>query len=290
MSITPNTIASFFGHTFLSYDALDETAREYDFSENWNPDAGWRDERGWKVADHPDVESQADDLETVEVPTALADDHRITVELDGGNNRGSEFTVSLPDFDEESDTTEDELLKAVRTVLAEFNLEEADTAELGDSINVGVDDDGFGELCELVEIDSAMFEEDDPEDNEEQWHPMMNYLYPIPQGIRGDNSDTWHRVMCNMTVVEADGETALALTGGGMNMTWYICETYLRCGYLPPATFASRLPRMSGSGESEKDRMIMAACKLTLEAKRDRAISALEDLERHMTETEVKAS
>lgn len=269
-------LAAFFGHTFLSYDAIDATSRDYDFGENYNPDAGCGD-AGWRVAYHPNVEAQLGELDIVEIPVA---GHVISVELTVRDAEG-EFTVSLPEHENE-EVSEEALLKAVRAKLAEFGID-AEVEELGETIEVDNTDGPFEALCKLCEIDSDIFDEDGDE-AEEQWHPMMNYLHPLPGGVRCDD-DEWHRAMCNMTLVEVDGEQFLALTGGGMDMTWYICETYLRCGYLPPAECAGSLPRMGGSGKSEKDRMIMAACKLSLEARRDRASCALEDLERHMAET-----
>jgi len=76
-------------------------------------------------------------------------------------------------------------------------------------------------------------------------------------------------------VVSTDDGLALALTGGGMDLTWEIVEAYMIAGQLPPAVLAGRLPHMAGRGVSENDRAIIAACHeslrvAALRAERDR--------------------
>jgi hypothetical protein len=66
--------------------------------------------------------------------------------------------------------------------------------------------------------------------------PMMNYFYPL------------------------GNEWGLALTGGGMDLSWQICEAYIRLGYLPPLHFCD-LPAMSDMTLNAKNKMILAACR-----------------------------
>ena len=110
--------------------------------------------------------------------------------------------------------------------------------------------------------------------------PMMNYFYPCSLGRFDAETAALALDGLPLCVVELrDGETGLALTGGGMDLTWEICEAFMRLGLVPPSHFASDLPGMAGRGESEHDRWIISGCRLALEAARDRALRALDRLE-----------
>ncbi len=54
-----------------------------------------------------------------------------------------------------------------------------------------------------------------------------------------------------------------------MDLSWEICEAFLRLGYLPPATFAD-LPRMAGYPQSDEQRATMEACAVSLETAAER--------------------
>lgn len=93
--------------------------------------------------------------------------------------------------------------------------------------------------------------------------PMMNYWYPVDR--HGFDPESAARDIADLPlcVVEVNGQYGLALTGGGMDLSWQICEAYMRLGLLPPVHFCD-LPRMAGSGKSRKDRSIIAACRKSL--------------------------
>lgn len=93
----------------------------------------------------------------------------------------------------------------------------------------------------------------------DEWEPMMNFAYPIA-GLSCSPEEAQAK-LCGrpVVVVILDGEPVLALSGGGMDFSWEICEAYCRLGMRPPLEFC-RLPRMAGRGESERDRAIIAAC------------------------------
>lgn len=88
--------------------------------------------------------------------------------------------------------------------------------------------------------------------------PMMSYWYPVKLDDCEDAArKIAHLPLC---VVEfEDGRTGLALTGGGMDLSWEICEAFIALGYWPPLHFCD-LPRMSGRGKSDKDQATIAAC------------------------------
>ena len=86
--------------------------------------------------------------------------------------------------------------------------------------------------------------------------PKMNYIYPLPEferrpgtvfvGSLGVESDGYSKELKKrldaagaVTVIRRidDDKFYLALTGGGMNMSWDICAGYIALGYLPPLDF-----------------------------------------------------
>lgn len=94
--------------------------------------------------------------------------------------------------------------------------------------------------------------------------PMMSYHYPL-QDLRRVGDDP-HEAASRISdlplcVVEfSDGSYSLALTGGGMDLSWEICEAFTRLGYLPPFRFTQNLPKLAGMST---DPYVLAACKRT---------------------------
>jgi hypothetical protein len=88
--------------------------------------------------------------------------------------------------------------------------------------------------------------------------PMMAYWYPI-EGINPEEAarKIAHLPLC--VVQFEDERTGLALTGGGMDLSWEICEAFVALGYWPPLHFCD-LPRMSGRGTSDADKALLRAC------------------------------
>jgi hypothetical protein len=84
--------------------------------------------------------------------------------------------------------------------------------------------------------------------------PMMNYFYPLSGLTDDDAAKLADTCLC---VAIIDGETGLALTGGGMDLSWEICEAFMLLGHLPPFHFCD-LPRMSGKGVNARDRWIVS--------------------------------
>lgn len=105
-----------------------------------------------------------------------------------------------------------------------------------------------------------MFDDGDAPDSAEG--PMMNYFYVLEEGrywSRSVDLAEWAAKLdglplCAVTVGEDAG---LALTGGGMDLSWEIAEAHLRLGYRPPQWL--RLPEMGGRGRSEADQAIVRA-------------------------------
>lgn len=107
--------------------------------------------------------------------------------------------------------------------------------------------------------------------------PMMNYWYPVEI----DDIDAAARELANLPlcVVEfRDGRTGLALTGGGMDLSWEICEAFIKIGYLPPFHFCD-LPAMAGLRLDARRRLVIAACRATCDAVAGRAKRATERID-----------
>ncbi len=132
-------------------------------------------------------------------------------------------------------------------------------------------DDGYGEPTE----DSASQELDG-------WYPMMNYYYPLPNAI--DDADKVRETLQGLPLTlvyfneteDSEAIYALALTGGGMDLTWEIAEAYIRLGYYPPLQYCG-LPRMAMSMNPDR-RAVLEGCKLSAKAGALRASNLVEDL------------
>jgi len=76
--------------------------------------------------------------------------------------------------------------------------------------------------------------------------PMMYYFYPLP-GFQGEEEEAGKIADLPLCLIylRVTDEWGLALSGGGMNMSWYICAAYMRLGYLPPVYFCN-LPELAG--------------------------------------------
>lgn len=98
--------------------------------------------------------------------------------------------------------------------------------------------------------------------------PMMNYWYSLGDVRSGygaaqiggwnhtaDEIDTAYKLRhVSLCLVEVDETFGLALTGGGMDLTWQIVEAYTLLGYLPPAKFC----RPPGFKTTDEDYLVAA--------------------------------
>lgn len=101
--------------------------------------------------------------------------------------------------------------------------------------------------------------------------PMVNYRYPVG-GLTVSQAqaavDDGALAGLPLCLVEYDGEPFLALTGGGMDLSWEICQAYVNLGYLPPVAFCSDLPNM---GDARVRPEVVRAGAQALSIARDRA-------------------
>lgn len=142
------------------------------------------------------------------------------------------------------------------------------------------------ETCEEVLVARYEGEWDEHEENTDCeggiWTdgPMMGYLWPLPD--LGKHSGSLEHVARQLVglplcaVETAEGEVALALTGGGMDLSWEICAAYISLDCLPPFALTD-LPGMAGY--AEKYPHIIAACRRTCEVLKRWAVGRMKSLD-----------
>lgn len=112
--------------------------------------------------------------------------------------------------------------------------------------------------------------------------PMMNVLWPLPDGANPDPADLVGTPMCLVELWDGGLQPAayhLGLCGAGMDFSWGIARAYVQLGYLPPACLD--LPRMAGMEWNDRTRPVVEAClrsqRITCEWARGR-IAKLEEV------------
>ncbi len=92
--------------------------------------------------------------------------------------------------------------------------------------------------------------------------PMMNYYYPLDMRSDFDPVEAAKGLASLPLVIvqflDSD-KYGLALSGGGMDFSWEICESFMRLETLPPVYFCD-LPRMAGRPNGSVDYWIIAGC------------------------------
>lgn len=139
------------------------------------------------------------------------------------------------------------------------------------------DNDAYGDEWDFYDVgtadDGAAVRSWEP-DEVERHHmegalagPVGNFVYEVD--VDTDLQDAAMRLeglpVCVIEIDDADGmtEVGMALTGGGMDLSWEIAEAYMRLGHLPPAHFAE-LPAMAGMPASDDNLKIVEACERSL--------------------------
>lgn len=96
------------------------------------------------------------------------------------------------------------------------------------------------------------------EDMEESNQPMMNYVYPLPDSYDPGDAKKLKDVNLCLVYFAQDNTYGMALTGGGMDLSWDICRAYIALGQYPPIHF--RLPRFAGMSKSKRNLDVIRAC------------------------------
>jgi hypothetical protein len=109
--------------------------------------------------------------------------------------------------------------------------------------------------------------------------PAMNYFYELPD-YNGDPLDDSKKIAdLPLCIVNVEGNRyGLALSGGGMDLSWEICAAYIALGYLPPAHFGRYLPQFAGMRFTQRERAVIGACRESLRCQRDWNVRGLQRL------------
>lgn len=155
---------------------------------------------------------------------------------------------------------------------------ETDDGETDDGETTYMSENGWvsgvvndGTLAEMTDTEP-------PEDAEPYMHgaegPMMNYWYPVESIDDDDDAKAAAIAIADLPlcVVRVGGTYGLALTGGGMDLSWDICDAYVRTGNLPPVHFAD-LPNFAGGYRQSP--VVLAAMRRSLTITAERAQRAL---------------
>jgi hypothetical protein len=110
--------------------------------------------------------------------------------------------------------------------------------------------------------------------------PMMNYYYPFEEPRWFDPTEDAKLIAdLPLCIVRVHDTYGLALTGGGMNLSWEIVEAFTRLGMLPPTDHVD-LPRMAGFKRDERTSYLIAACRRALQVQIDILSHDMERLSR----------
>lgn len=181
------------------------------------------------------------------------------IKADDLNYRYLRATVVSPYYwneDRLGEDIENERWQVVYPSTADVSVEDAMDAlsEYGVEFEEDEDDES---LCDKLA--------DAYREHSEDFEPVMNFYIDIDDEFTDPEELATKLFDTCLGVAIVDDRTVLTLLGGGMDMTWEICEAFMKLGSVPPLTYC-RLPGMAGRGTSPKDLEIIAACNKALTA------------------------
>ena len=123
--------------------------------------------------------------------------------------------------------------------------------------------EGYGDRWEIA------FERTEEEEDNEEFMPMMNYIYECRQDLSEEQMKEIAQkyAITFVSIYEreepwrsaSDYTVYMALTGAGMDFSWDIAGAYVMQGCLPPLQFCL-LPRFAGDKLTTEKAKILAAC------------------------------
>ncbi|PWC98028.1 hypothetical protein TSO5_03210 [Azospirillum sp. TSO5] len=155
------------------------------------------------------------------------------------------------------------LPKITRDVLEQYNAEidefdEADWLEDNPAEDFATEDERSAAMAkEKQEFDESALDDAierfKESDAHHEWadtfEPMMNYFWPVElgYGVELEEAATMidqHAGCATLVYVESLDTHGIALSGGGMDLSWDLAAAYLCCGCVPPLNILSGLPHM----------------------------------------------
>lgn len=101
----------------------------------------------------------------------------------------------------------------------------------------------------------------------DSYYPIMNYAYPVTLRHNADLPSLATKIEAMagcVTLVEVDEQCYLALTGGGMDLSWNICAAFIACNLMPPLKYLDGLPAMHNA-ESIQTNLPQGVAQLVLD-------------------------
>lgn len=92
--------------------------------------------------------------------------------------------------------------------------------------------------------------------------PIMNALWPVDLAYNRSESeaaDLMNRYGGATSLITIDGDHYIAMTGGGMDLSWHIAAAYVCCGAVPPLYILQNLSRSHSDMGPTMTRAILAA-------------------------------
>lgn len=150
------------------------------------------------------------------------------------------------------------------------------------------DEDALEQAVEEFRSSSAYYEW------EEAFQPMMNALWPCEPryGMTDEDAATAIDRYAGSTVLVTlnsevhNGLQGIAMTGGGMDMSWDLCAAYICCGCIPPVRLLSSVPHFAGQRMAPMKQAVLECMDLAadwLEARAQRMRSYRAETEKHLT-------
>lgn len=95
--------------------------------------------------------------------------------------------------------------------------------------------------------------------------PAMQFWWPVSTDLDLQDAAFQLRGIGSVCAVDVEGTVGIALTGGGCDLSWEICASYIALGFLPPFALVDHLPTMAGAGLSARKLDVLAAADRTIE-------------------------
>lgn len=98
----------------------------------------------------------------------------------------------------------------------------------------------------------------------DRYEPMMNFIWPVDLGYGVEPEEAAALIdqfagSTTLVYIQDLDTHAIALSGGGMDLSWDIATAYLCCGCLPPVSLLYRLPRMCETYR-ERHHILLTEC------------------------------